>query len=81
MDNWRSIAVIALARPRRGPLASALAKISGSNRATEFPLLCALEWMDVFPTNPDLKLILPYPDVLRTRAHVLADAGLLRCHF
>jgi len=44
-------------------------------------LLCALEWIDVFPTNPDLKLIFPYFNVLRTRAHALASAGLLRCHF
>ena len=43
-------------------------------------LLCALECIDVFPTNPDLKLIFPYPDVLSIRAHAIAGAGLLRCH-
>ena len=46
-------------------------------------LLCALEWIDVFPTNPDLKLILPHPyvQVLQPRSHVLRHARLLRCHF
>ena len=45
-------------------------------------LLCALEWIDVFPTNPDLKLILPYPyvQVIQPRSNVLARAKLLRCH-
>jgi hypothetical protein len=43
-------------------------------------LHCALEWMDVFPTNPDLKLIFPYLNVLRMRAHAVADAGSLRLH-
>jgi hypothetical protein len=44
-------------------------------------LLCALEWMDVFPNNPDLKLIFPYVNVLRARSHAIARAGLLPYHF
>ena len=43
-------------------------------------LLCALEWIDAFPENADLKLIFPYVSVLRTRAHTVVGAGLLHCH-
>jgi len=75
-----SIAVIALSAPAWSFClhdAKRLANRTGERNAR---LLCALEWMDVFPTNPDLKLIFPYPDVLRIRAHAIAGAGLLRCH-
>lgn len=43
-------------------------------------LLCALEWIDVLPTNPDLKLIFPHQNVLRSRANILAKAKLFRSH-
>jgi len=75
-----SIAVIALSAPAwRFCLHDAKQK---ANRTGErnARLLCALECIDVFPTNPDLKLIFPYPDVLSIRAHAIAGAGLLRCH-
>jgi hypothetical protein len=76
-----TIAVIALAVPTWTSCFHAGQKSVVRIARQNSGLLCALEWMDVFPTNPDLKLILPYPNVLRTRAHVLADAGLLRFHF
>jgi hypothetical protein len=43
-------------------------------------LLCAFEWIDAFPENPDLKLIFPFVNVLRIRAHTVVGAGLLHCH-
>jgi len=74
------IAVIALAVPAWAFCFRAGQQLVVRTAQRNARLLCALEWMDVFPTNPDLKLILPYPNVLRTRAHALAGAGLLRCH-
>jgi hypothetical protein len=76
-----TIAVIALAIPTWASCFRAGQKSLIRAAQQNSRLLCALKWMDVFPTNPDLKLILPYLNVLRTRAHVLADAGLLHFHF
>jgi hypothetical protein len=44
-------------------------------------LLCALEWIDPIPDNPDLALITPNVDLLKTNARALASAGLLRLPF
>ncbi len=75
-----AIAVIALAVPAWAFCFRAGRQLVVRTGERNARLLCALKWMDVFPTNPDLKLILPYPNVLRMRAHVLMGAGLLRCH-
>jgi hypothetical protein len=75
------IAVIALAAPTWASCFRAGQKSLVRTAQQNSRLLCGLEWIDVFPTNPDLKLILPYFNVLRTRAHILADAGLLHIHF
>jgi hypothetical protein len=53
-----------------------LAQISERNSR----LLCALEWINLLPTNPDLKQIFPHINLLRSRANILARAKLLRCH-
>ena len=43
-------------------------------------LLCALEWIDILPANPDLKQIFPHQNLLRSRVDILAKAKLLRSH-
>ena len=75
-----AIAVIALAAPAWVFCFRAGQRFLVQRTQRNARLLCALEWIEVFPTNPDLKLILPFPNVLRTRAHVLTGAGLLRWH-
>ncbi len=75
-----AIAVIALAVPAWAFCFRASQQLAVRTAQRNARLLCALEWIHVFPTNPDLKLIFPYLDVLRTRAHALQDVGLLRCH-
>jgi hypothetical protein len=44
-------------------------------------LLQALQWVEPIPDNPDLGLILPFPEVLRNRALFLERQGVLRLHF
>jgi hypothetical protein len=75
-----AIAAIALAGPTWAFCFRAGQQLLVQTAQRNARLLCALESMDVFPTNPDLKLIFPYVDVLRTRAHAVAGAGLLHCH-
>lgn len=48
------------------------------HREYRLRLLDALKWMDVIPDNPDLALIFPYVDVLKTRARTLAEHRVLR---
>jgi len=52
-----------------------------NHRHHQLQLRLALEWMDVIPDNPELALVFPYVDVLRTRARTLADHQLLRIPF
>src|SRR5438552_1293006 len=60
-----TIVVIALAIPTWASCLRAGQKSLTRAAQQNSRLLCALKWMDVFPTNPDLKLILPYLNVLR----------------
>jgi len=85
--RWRrlilafAIALILLAAPAWGFCFASAQQLIARTAQRNARLLCALEWMDVFPKNPDLKLIFPYVNVLRARSHAIARAGLLPCHF
>ena len=47
-------------------------------RSERSRLLLSLRWMHVIPDNPDLALIIPYPEALKRRASYLESVGLLR---
>ncbi|MDP9253667.1 MAG: hypothetical protein M3O66_01805 [Verrucomicrobiota bacterium] len=51
------------------------------HRHHQAQLLRAIEWMDPIPDNPDLTLILPFVDLLRNRARILAEHRILRLPF
>jgi hypothetical protein len=57
------------------------APLPAQHRKVRTHLLHALEWMEAIPDNPDLALILPFPDVLRSRALFLEKEGVLRLPF
>ena len=57
------------------------ATVPAQHRKLRLRLLQALRWVEPIPDNPDLKLILPFPEVLRTRALFLEKEGVLRLHF
>ena len=84
--RWRrlilafAIASIVLAAPAWGFCFASAQQLVAWTAQRNARLLCALEWMDVFPKNPDLELIFPYVNVLRARSHAIARAGLLPCH-
>lgn len=44
-------------------------------------LIRALEWIEVVPDNPELKLIFPLPEYLRERVRLLRECDLLRLPF
>lgn len=51
------------------------------HRKSRLRLLQALRWIEPIPDNPDLALVLPFPEVLRNRALFLEKEGVLRLHF
>ncbi|HEY3602578.1 MAG TPA: hypothetical protein VGK72_11530 [Chthoniobacterales bacterium] len=57
------------------------AAVPAQHRKLRRHLLQALEWIEPIPDNPDLVLILPFPEVLRERALFLEKEGVLRLHF
>jgi len=75
-----AIAAIALAVPAWGFCCRRGEQLMVRTGQRSARLLCALEWIDAFPENADLKLIFPYVSVLRMRAHAVVGAGLLHCH-
>jgi hypothetical protein len=75
-----AMALIVLAAPAWGLCFASAQQLVARTAQRNARLLCALEWMDVFPNNPDLELIFPYVNVLRARSHTIARAGLLPCH-
>ena len=72
-----AMALIVLAVPTQAFCLASAQQLVARTAQRNARLLCALEWMDVFPNNPDLKLIFPYVNVLRMRLHAIARAGLL----
>jgi hypothetical protein len=74
------MALIALAAPAWFFCFTTAQQLVNQTAQRNARLLCALEWIDAFPKNPDLKLIYPYVNVLRERTHAIARAGLLPCH-
>ena len=75
-----AIALIVLAAPAWGFCFANAQQLVARAEQRNSRLLCALEWMDVFPKNPDLELIFPYVNVLRIRSHAIARARLLPFH-
>ncbi len=57
------------------------ARAPSQHRKLYTHLLHTLEWMESIPDNPDLALILPFADVLKSRARLLEKEGVLRLSF
>ncbi len=55
--------------------------VATEQREVRTHLLRTLEWIDPIPDNPDLKLILPFPELLRARARYLEEQHVLRLPF